>query len=171
MIAVEGPLPPGCLQTIWGDDARYVKTYWSIHSRTMYNTFDWGVRDGTATSSSAAPTTSSTWPGHRLGTREIEESISSHPAVAEVAVVGVGRPVEDQVAMAFAVLKDYEPRRDPPHAPQAGRRSDEDGGRPARRRGGAASAIHFVSLLPRRAPARCCAARSGGVRAQARPTI
>jgi propionyl-CoA synthetase len=44
--------------------------------------------------------------GHRLGTREIEESISSHPAIAEVAVVGVADQLKGQVAMAFAVLKD-----------------------------------------------------------------
>jgi len=44
--------------------------------------------------------------GHRLGTREIEESISSHPAVAEVAVVGVADALKGQVAMAFVVLKD-----------------------------------------------------------------
>jgi propionyl-CoA synthetase len=43
--------------------------------------------------------------GHRLGTREIEESISSHPAIAEVAVVGVADALKGQVAMAFAVLK------------------------------------------------------------------
>jgi propionyl-CoA synthetase len=46
-----------------------------------------------------------------LGTREIEESISSHPNVAEVAVVGVADQLKGQVAMAFAVLKD--PRRRP----------------------------------------------------------
>jgi len=39
--------------------------------------------------------------GHRLGTREIEESISSHPNVAEVAVVGVADSLKGQVAMAF----------------------------------------------------------------------
>jgi propionyl-CoA synthetase len=44
--------------------------------------------------------------GHRLGTREIEESISSHPKIAEVAVVGVADQLKGQVAMAFAVLKD-----------------------------------------------------------------
>jgi len=44
--------------------------------------------------------------GHRLGTREIEESISCHPNVAEVAVVGVADQLKGQVAMAFAVLKD-----------------------------------------------------------------
>jgi propionyl-CoA synthetase len=44
--------------------------------------------------------------GHRLGTREIEESISSHANVAEVAVVGVADQLKGQVAMAFAVPKD-----------------------------------------------------------------
>ncbi|HEV3017583.1 MAG TPA: propionyl-CoA synthetase, partial [Burkholderiaceae bacterium] len=44
--------------------------------------------------------------GHRLGTREIEESICSHPAVAEVAVVGVADAIKGQVAVAFAVVRD-----------------------------------------------------------------
>ena len=44
--------------------------------------------------------------GHRLGTREIEESISGHPAIAEVAVVGVTDALKGQVAMAFAVPRD-----------------------------------------------------------------
>lgn len=44
--------------------------------------------------------------GHRLGTREIEESISSHNGIAEVAVVGVADKLKGQVAMAFAVARD-----------------------------------------------------------------
>ena len=44
--------------------------------------------------------------GHRLGTREIEEALSSHTAVAEVAVVGVADPLKGQVALAFVVLRD-----------------------------------------------------------------
>ena len=108
VIAVEGPLPPGCLQTVWGDDARYVKTYWSsIHGRTMYSTFDWGVRDEDGYFFILGRTDDViNVAGHRLGTREIEESISSHPAVAEVAVVGVADQLKGQVAVAFAVLKD-----------------------------------------------------------------
>ena len=35
VVAIEGPLPPGCIQTIWGDDARFVNTYWSLFSRQM----------------------------------------------------------------------------------------------------------------------------------------
>jgi len=108
VIAVEGPLPPGCLQTVWGDDERYVKTYWSsIHGRTMYSTFDWGLRDEDGYFYILGRTDDViNVAGHRLGTREIEESISSHPGVAEVAVVGVADALKGQVAVAFAVLKD-----------------------------------------------------------------
>ena len=108
VIAVNGPLPPGCLQTIWGDDARYVKTYWSsIHKKVMYSTFDWGVKDADGYFYILGRTDDViNVAGHRLGTREIEESISSHPNVAEVAVVGVADQLKGQVAVAFAVLKD-----------------------------------------------------------------
>ncbi|HZX32571.1 MAG TPA: propionyl-CoA synthetase, partial [Rhodocyclaceae bacterium] len=44
--------------------------------------------------------------GHRLGTREIEEAIQAHPAIAEVAVVGVEDKLKGQMPMAFAVVKD-----------------------------------------------------------------
>jgi propionyl-CoA synthetase len=108
VIAVEGPLPPGCLQTVWGDDARYVKTYWSsIHNKVMYSTFDWGIKDEDGYFFILGRTDDViNVAGHRLGTREIEESISSHPNVAEVAVVGVADQLKGQVAVAFAVLKD-----------------------------------------------------------------
>ena len=108
VVAIEGPLPPGCMQTVWRDDARFVNTYWkSIHGRTMYNTFDWGIRDEDGYFFILGRTDDViNVAGHRLGTREIEESISSHPAVAEVAVVGVADQLKGQVAMAFAVLKD-----------------------------------------------------------------
>jgi len=108
VIAVEGPLPPGCLQTVWGDDERYVKTYWSsIHNKVMYSTFDWGIRDEDGYFFILGRTDDViNVAGHRLGTREIEESISSHPNVAEVAVVGVADQLKGQVAVAFAVLKD-----------------------------------------------------------------
>jgi propionyl-CoA synthetase len=108
VIAVEGPLPPGCLQTIWGDDERFVKTYWSsIHNRVMYSTFDWGVKDADGYYFILGRTDDViNVAGHRLGTREIEESISSHANVAEVAVVGVADQLKGQVAVAFVVLKD-----------------------------------------------------------------
>jgi propionyl-CoA synthetase len=108
VLVIEGPLPPGFMQTVWRDDARFVKTYWqSIPGRQVYSTFDWGIRDEDGYFFILGRTDDViNVAGHRLGTREIEESISSHPAVAEVAVVGVADSLKGQVAMAFAVLKD-----------------------------------------------------------------
>jgi propionyl-CoA synthetase len=108
VVAIEGPLPPGCMQTVWRDDARFVKTYWSsIPGRQVYSTFDWGIRDEDGYFFILGRTDDViNVAGHRLGTREIEESLASHPNVAEVAVVGVADQLKGQVAMAFAVLKD-----------------------------------------------------------------
>jgi propionyl-CoA synthetase len=107
VVAIEGPLPPGFMQTVWRDDARFVNTYWkSIPGKMVYSTFDWGIRDEDGYFFILGRTDDViNVAGHRLGTREIEESISSHPNVAEVAVVGVADPLKGQVAMAFVVLK------------------------------------------------------------------
>jgi propionyl-CoA synthetase len=86
--------------------------------------------------------------GHRLGTREIEESISSHPNVSEVAVVGVEDKLKGQVAVAFAILKNGDAAATP-----EGRKAleaevmgvvDHQLGAVAR-----PSRVHFVSLLPK----------------------
>jgi len=108
VVMIEGPLPPGCMQTVWQDDERFVKTYWSsIGGKQMYSTFDWGVRDADGYYFILGRTDDViNVAGHRLGTREIEESISSHPNVAEVAVVGVADSLKGQVAMAFVIAKD-----------------------------------------------------------------
>ncbi|WP_425260115.1 propionate--CoA ligase [Rubrivivax sp. RP6-9] len=108
VVAIAGPLPPGCMQTVWRDDARFVKTYWSsIPGKMLYSTFDWGIRDEDGYFFILGRTDDViNVAGHRLGTREIEESLSSHPNVAEVAVVGVADALKGQVAMAFVVLKD-----------------------------------------------------------------
>ena len=108
VVAIEGPLPPGCMQTVWRDDARFVKTYWqSVPGKMVYSTFDWGIRDADGYLFILGRTDDViNVAGHRLGTREIEESISSHAAVAEVAVVGVADQLKGQVAMAFVVLRD-----------------------------------------------------------------
>jgi propionyl-CoA synthetase len=107
VVAIEGPLPPGCMQTVWQDDARFVNTYWkSVPGKQVYSTFDWGIRDEDGYFFILGRTDDViNVAGHRLGTREIEESIASHPNVAEVAVVGVADQLKGQVAMAFAVLK------------------------------------------------------------------
>ena len=108
VLAIDYPLPPGCMQTVWGDDARFVKTYWSsVPGRQVYSTFDWAVRDEDGYFFILGRTDDViNVAGHRLGTREIEESISGHPAIAEVAVVGVADALKGQVALAFAVARD-----------------------------------------------------------------
>ncbi len=111
VLALDYPLPPGCMQTIWGDDARFVRTYWSEvggePGRMVYSTFDWAVRDEDGYFFILGRTDDViNVAGHRLGTREIEESISGHGAIAEVAVVGVADELKGQVSMAFAVPRD-----------------------------------------------------------------
>jgi propionyl-CoA synthetase len=108
VVAIAPPLPPGCMQTVWGDDQRFVDTYFkSIPGKLLYSTFDWGIRDSDGYHFILGRTDDViNVAGHRLGTREIEESISSHPAVAECAVIGTADALKGQVAMAFAVLRD-----------------------------------------------------------------
>jgi propionyl-CoA synthetase len=150
VVVIEGPLPPGCMQTVWRDDARFVKTYWqSIPGRSLYSTFDWGIRDEDGYFFILGRTDDViNVAGHRLGTREIEESIASHPAVAEVAVVGVADALKGQVAMAFAVLKDANAAAEPAAAlkleGEIMKVVDEQLGavaRPAR--------VRFVGVLPK----------------------
>jgi propionyl-CoA synthetase len=150
VVAIVPPLPPGCLQTVWRDDERFVKTYFSsIPGRQVYSTFDWGIRDDEGYYFILGRTDDViNVAGHRLGTREIEESLSSHAAVAECAVVGVADTLKGQVAMAFAVLRDASLTADP-----AGRLKlegelmatvDRQLGAVAR-----PSRVHFVTLLPK----------------------
>jgi propionyl-CoA synthetase len=108
VLTIDGPLPPGCMQTVWRDDERFVNTYWkSIPGKLVYNTFDWATRDQDGYYFILGRTDDViNVAGHRLGTREIEESISGHPNVSEVAVVGVADQLKGQVAMAFAIVKD-----------------------------------------------------------------
>ncbi|MFY9509859.1 MAG: propionate--CoA ligase [Rubrivivax sp.] len=150
VVAIAGPLPPGCMQTVWRDDERFVKTYWSsIPGQQLYSTFDWGIRDEDGYFFILGRTDDViNVAGHRLGTREIEESISSHANVAEVAVVGVADALKGQVAMAFAVLKDPSQAATPADAlkleGEIMKLVDEQLGavaRPAR--------VRFVSVLPK----------------------
>ena len=108
VLVIASPLPPGCMQTVWGDDARFLETYWSLREdRSVYATFDWGIRDRDGHYFILGRTDDViNVAGHRLGTREIEEAISGHPAIAETAVVGVADGLKGQVAMAFAILRD-----------------------------------------------------------------
>ena len=150
VVVIEGPTPPGFMQTIWKDDARFVNTYWkSIPGKLVYSTFDWGIRDADGYFFILGRTDDViNVAGHRLGTREIEESISGHPQVSEVAVVGVADALKGQVAMAFAVLKDSEVMNDSAACARLEaeimKRVDNDLGavaRPAR--------VRFVMVLPK----------------------
>ncbi len=150
VVAIVPPLPPGVMTTVWGDDARFVKTYFSTFTvKQVYSTFDWGIRDEDGYYFILGRTDDViNVAGHRLGTREIEEAISAHPNVAEVAVVGVADPIKGQMPLAFAVVKDGSGL-----ATADGRASAEKEimqtvdrllgaiGRPAR--------VHFVSALPK----------------------
>ncbi|HEY4374758.1 MAG TPA: propionate--CoA ligase [Burkholderiales bacterium] len=108
VVAIMPPLPPGCMSTVWGDDERFVETYFkNIPGCEAYSTFDWGIRDAEGYYFILGRTDDViNVAGHRLGTREIEESISSHAAIAECAVVGVADQLKGQVPVGFAVVKD-----------------------------------------------------------------
>ncbi len=108
VVTVVPPLPPGCMTTVWGQDARFVQTYFtSFANRQVYTTFDWGIRDDDGYYFILGRTDDViNVAGHRLGTREIEEAVSAHPAIAEVAVVGVADALKGQMPLAFAVVKD-----------------------------------------------------------------
>ena len=108
VLAILPPLPPGCMSTVWGDDARFVSTYFGTLPGTQaYSTFDWATRDGDGYYFVLGRTDDViNVAGHRLGTREIEEAVQAHPGIAEVAVVGVADPLKGQVPVAFAVAKD-----------------------------------------------------------------
>ena len=150
VVVIEGPLPPGCMQTVWQDDARFVKTYWqTVPGRRVYSSFDWGIRDEDGYFFILGRTDDViNVAGHRLGTREIEESISSHPNVAEVAVVGVADTLKGQVAMAFVILKDVSQVETPADALRLEgaimKVVDEQLGAVAR-----PSRVRFVSALPK----------------------
>jgi propionyl-CoA synthetase len=109
IVMIAAPLPPGCMQSVWGDDARFLETYWSrplADDRWYYSTFDWGVKDGDGYHFILGRTDDViNVAGHRLGTREIEECLCAHALVAEAAVVGVKDEIKGQVAVAFVVLR------------------------------------------------------------------
>jgi propionyl-CoA synthetase len=108
IVGIVPPLPPGCLSTVWGQDDRFVSTYFSLFSDpVIYSSSDWGIKDdkGYYTILGRMDDVINV-AGHRLGTREIEEAVQTHPAIAEVAVVGVADPLKGQMPMAFAVVKD-----------------------------------------------------------------
>ena len=150
VLCIVPPLPPGCMSTIWGDDARFVKTYFtSFKDEQVYTTFDWATCDADGYYFIMGRTDDViNVAGHRLGTREIEEAIQSHSNIAEVAVVGVADALKGQVPVAFAVVKDVAKVATPElaalHEKAVMATVDHELGaigRPAR--------VYFVTLLPK----------------------
>jgi propionyl-CoA synthetase len=102
------PLPPGTLLTVWGDDERYRDSYWGrFPGNALFSTGDFAIedKDGYFWVLGRADEVINV-AGHRLGTREVEEVLSSHADVAEVVAVGVKDELKGQAIVAFAVLKE-----------------------------------------------------------------
>jgi acetyl-CoA synthetase len=96
---------PSMLRTIWGDDQRYVDTYWARFGN-MYFAGDGAKKDADG----------DIWllgrvddvmnvSGHRISTTEVESALVSHPTVAEAAVVGASDPTTGQGIVAFVILR------------------------------------------------------------------
>ncbi|MBP7065298.1 propionyl-CoA synthetase [Ferrovibrio sp.] len=104
-IAIKLPLPPGCLPTLWQNDEGFKKSYLARFPG-YYNTGDAGFidEDGYIYIMSRTDDIINV-AGHRLSTGGMEEVLSSHPDVAECAVVGVADPLKGQVPLGFVVLK------------------------------------------------------------------
>jgi len=143
VVTITPPLPPGCMSTVWGDDERFVNTYFKdFKDQLVYSTFDWGIRDKDGYYFILGRTDDViNVAGHRLGTREIEEAVNMHPNIAECAVVGVADALKGQMPLAFAVLKDPGKRTSAEEVMQT---VDRQLGAIARPR-----AVHFVTLLPK----------------------
>jgi acetyl-CoA synthetase len=97
---------PGMLRTLYGDDERYVETYWSRFGKETYLVGDAAIRDKDGY----------LWivgriddvvnvSGHRLSTAEVESAIVSHGKVAEAAVIGQSDEDTGQSIAAFVILE------------------------------------------------------------------
>jgi acetyl-CoA synthetase len=108
LLAVTRPWP-SMLRTIWGDDDRYVQTYFSKWPGRpdLYFPGDGAKRDEDGYF----------WilgrvddvlnvAGHRIGTMEVESALVEHPAVAEAAVVGKAHELKGQALAAFVTLRE-----------------------------------------------------------------
>ena len=97
---------PSMLRGIWGDQKRYIETYWSKYSLKYYLTGDTARYDNNGNiwimgRSDDVVNVS----GHRLGTMEIESALVSHESVAEAAVVSYSHDIKGEAIHAFVSLK------------------------------------------------------------------
>lgn len=104
-VAIQLPLPPGCLPGLWNDNERFIKSYLSDYPG-FYTSGDGGYKDDqgyffiTGRIDDVINVA-----GHRLSTSEMEEVLAGHTAVAECAVVGCNDELKGQVPIGFVVLK------------------------------------------------------------------
>jgi len=104
-IAVKLPLPPGCLPSLWEQDERFIESYLADFPG-HYKTADAGFKDEDGYLYIMGRTDDIiNVAGHRLSTGGMEEVLSSHPDVAECAVIGVKDAVKGEVPCGFVVLK------------------------------------------------------------------
>lgn len=106
VLVFELPLPPGFMTTIWRDDKRYITSYFQHFRECVYSSLDWAIQDeGGYTFILGRTDDVINVAGHRLGTREIEESVAECSDVAEAAVIGVPDEIKGQVPVVFATLR------------------------------------------------------------------
>ncbi|MFP4077131.1 MAG: propionyl-CoA synthetase [Halochromatium sp.] len=104
-ICIKLPLPPGCLPTLWNNDARFREAYLSRHPG-YYLSGDAGFKDADGYIWIMSRTDDViNVAGHRLSTGQIEEVLASHPDVAECAVIGVHDALKGQLPLGLVVLK------------------------------------------------------------------
>jgi acetyl-CoA synthetase len=99
---------PSMLRTIWGDDERFVETYWSRYDKQGYYFAGDGAKKDTDGDLWVLGRVDDVMnvSGHRLSTTEIESALVSHPKVAEAAVVGAKDEDTGQAVCAFVILRD-----------------------------------------------------------------
>lgn len=105
-VVVKLPLPPGCMTTVWGNDERFVQTYFDPLPG-FYSSGDGGFvdEDGYVFIMGRTDDVINV-AGHRLSTGEMEEVIAGHPAVAECCVVGTRDELRGQVPVGLVLVKD-----------------------------------------------------------------
>ncbi len=104
-IVVTLPMPPGVAWDIWKQPQRFTDSYLTAFPG-YYHTGDGGFKDEDGYVYITGRTDDViNVSGHRLSTGEMEEVVSSHPAVAECAVIGVNDSLKGQVPAGLIVLK------------------------------------------------------------------
>jgi len=104
-ICVKLPLPPGCLPTLWNNDAGYIESYLSRYPG-YYLTGDAGYQDGDGYLYIMSRIDDIiNVAGHRLSTGGMEEVLAAHPDVAECSVIGAADELKGEVPVGLVVLK------------------------------------------------------------------